>query len=205
MSTALSSRARPRLQAAAIASVGLVLGTFAVGALFGYDAPGLLREARHAIVGGPRWPEGDVFEVGETASLGCLSYTVNSVTWWSRPRSQFFRGESGDIRLLVVHMTVRSNDPRDARGFGGGVLYDDRGFGHSAVSWSVSTNNPEVPWETTPSPEKLDMVTRLPPLTSRSGLVLFEVPADREYRLPVHGGCGSNDLAQFMVHTPSDR
>jgi hypothetical protein len=198
-----SRRVRFNPNRIALACAALVAGGFLVASVvFGYPAAYLVREARLALTGDPRWPAGDSFDVGETAELGCNLFTVKSVTWWSRKRSVFYPGEDGDIRLLVIDLRVFNKDPSERRRIAGGLLFDDRG--------QVNPNISPRTWDPLsgtliPTLGALDEATELAPQAGHSGLLFFEVPSSREYCLVVRGGCGSNRMALFRVHTPNRR
>ncbi len=143
----------------------------------------------------PKQPETKpkVFNERETVHVGYTSYCVWR-SWWSNRLSQNpLLNQRPNARFLFVELTVRNNDskPRMVPPF---TLIDTAGAAYEASphGWAVEGS--------------IGVIETLNPSVSKQGVVVFDVPEQRDYRLKLSGGYWSLEDAyvQLTPHASSE-
>jgi hypothetical protein len=123
--------------------------------------------------------------VGQTVSVGNMSYTVNK-TWWSDKLSENpLLNKKPDARFLFIRLSVSNdgNKPKDIPSF---KLIDSMGREHgiSDKAWRV---------------EDALGSGSLNPGVTKSGVIVFDVDEIEDYKLKITGGLLSSDYALVEV------
>lgn len=127
-----------------------------------------------------------VFNERETVHVGYTSYCVWR-SWWSNSLSQNpLLNQRPNARFLFVELTVRNNDskPRMVPPF---TLIDTDGAVYEASphGWAVEGS--------------IGVIETLNPSVSKQGIVVFDVPEKRDYRLKLSGGYWSLEDAYVQL------
>ena len=127
-----------------------------------------------------------VYNQGDTVSTGYTSYTVWRSWWSSKLSENQYRDEKPNAMFLFVELSVRNEDkkPRTIPSFqlldGNGAEYES-----SSKSWRVENS--------------IGSLDSLNPDVQKRGIVVFDVPDYRDYRLKVSGGFWSSKYLKFRT------
>ena len=123
---------------------------------------------------------------GDTVDIGYTTYTVWRSWWSSKLSENQYRDEKPNAMFLFVELSVRNEDkkPRTIPSFqlldGNGAEYES-----SSKSWRVENS--------------IGSLDSLNPDVQKRGVVVFDVPDYRDYRLKVSGGFWSSKYALIRL------
>lgn len=120
--------------------------------------------------------------MGGTISVGCISYCVRRAWFSDRLSIDQFFNRRADAKWLFVELVVRNDDskPRTIPPF---MLVDEHGAEYEASVYGAMIEG------------ALDLLESLNPSVVKHGLVIFDVPSGRQYKLKVLGGYWSTQEA----------
>lgn len=133
-----------------------------------------------------------VYNEGETVRVGYTTYAVWR-SWWSNQLSENpLLNQRPNAKYLFVELTVQNNDKK-ARMVPPFTLIDDSGAEYEASSngWAVEGS--------------IGLFDSLNPSVSKQGVVIFDVPQSRNYRLKLSGGYWSLQDAFIQLTPKSSR
>lgn len=134
----------------------------------------------------------NTYKEGETVHVGYTSYAVWRSWWSSRLSSNEFLDQPPNAMYLFVELTVRNNDNK-ARMVPPFTLVDENGAEYEASSnaWAVEGS--------------IGILDSLNPSVGKQGLVVFDVPKGRTYRLKLSGGYWSAEDAYVQLSPKQSR
>jgi hypothetical protein len=129
--------------------------------------------------------KGPTVRVGQTVSVGNMSYTVNEAWWSDKLSNNPLLNKKPDARFLFIRLSVSNdgNKPKDIPSF---KLIDSRGREHgtSNKAWRVEDGLGS---------------DSLNPGVTKSGFIVFDVDEIEDYKLKITGGLWSSDYALVEV------
>jgi Domain of unknown function (DUF4352) len=133
-----------------------------------------------------------VNDEGQTMSIGYTSYAVSRTRWATHLSDNPYLDKRPNARYLFVKLTVRNDDtkPRTVASF---RLTDENGaiYETDTSAWTVEGS--------------IGLIENLNPSVSKRGLIVFDVPAERTYKLQVSGGFWSSDEALVRLNPKAAR
>jgi RNA polymerase subunit RPABC4/transcription elongation factor Spt4 len=128
------------------------------------------------------------YKMGQSVSIGYTSYAVWKAYWSDKLSDNEFMNEAPNATYLFIKLTVR-NDDKKARTIPPFKLYDENGaeYETTSKSWSVEGS--------------IGMLEDLNPSVQKTGLIVFDVPKNHNYKLKVSGGYWSSDEAFIIIKT----
>lgn len=120
--------------------------------------------------------------LGETISVGYMSYCVWNAWWSDQLSKNVFLDDKPDAEFLFIELSVRNNDNK-ARTIPPFLLIDQNGAEYNTTSkaWQVDGG--------------LGLLVDLNPSVTKRGKIVFDIPRNRHYKLIVSGGFWSLDRA----------
>jgi len=115
-----------------------------------------------------------------TAHVGYMSYRVWRAEWSNRLPLDGFLDSRPNAKWLLVELSARNND-RKARAIPPFALVDEQGREYESASQGALL------------PSGFGILESLNPSVTKQGLVVFDVPQDRTYKLKVSGGYWSKE------------
>lgn len=131
----------------------------------------------------PKPAKPPIFREGQTFNVGYTSYCVWESFWASTEVANKFLNISPDAMFLFVELTVR-NDDRKARSIPPFKLIDENGAEYetsSRASWRLN--------------DSFDAFDSLNPSVQKRGFIVFDTPANLDYKLKVSGGYWTSEYA----------
>ncbi len=130
-----------------------------------------------------------VYNTGETVSVGYTSYCVWKSFWSQRLSNSAYLNSPPDSMYLIVDVTIRNND-RKPRAIPPFYLIDE-----DNREYQISSKGSLIDGV-------IGVLDSLNPDVEKQGYVIFDVPANRTYRLKVSGGYWSGATA-FIALDPN--
>ncbi|MGB7160935.1 MAG: DUF4352 domain-containing protein [Tepidisphaeraceae bacterium] len=130
-------------------------------------------------------------KIGETLHIGYTSYCVWRANWSSKLSDNEFLNKRANANWLIVEITVRNNDKK-ARTVPPFKLVDDQGREYETSTDGMFIEN------------AFSVLEDLNPDVSKQGLVVFDVPKGRKYRMKLSGGYWSSDTG-YIVLDPTEK
>jgi hypothetical protein len=126
------------------------------------------------------------YNMGETVNIGYTSYRVNNAWWSDKLSDNQFIDKKADASWLFISLSVRNDDkkPRTIPPF---KLIDSSGaqYQTSSKAWAVDGH--------------IGALESLNPDVTKNGLIIFDVPQSRKYRLKISGGYWSKEDALIRI------
>lgn len=139
-------------------------------------------------------PKPKVFAMGETIRVGYTSYVVWRAWWVDRLTGGAYSGLNvrPDAHFLFIELTVRNDDPKP-RSIPPFRLIDDKGreYQTSSKAWAVEKG--------------FGVLDSLNPTVLKQGVIVFDVPKERQYCLKVLGGYWSSAEALIGIEPKLQR
>lgn len=128
-----------------------------------------------------------VAQEGDAVVVGYTGYVVSRSWWATRITDSETLNVPPAARYLFVEVTVMNND-KEARMIPPFKLLDGNGaqFDSSSNAWAAEGS--------------LGVLESLNPEVAKKGLVIFDVPMGREYKLLLSGGYWSPEVAHVVLH-----
>lgn len=128
----------------------------------------------------------DAYKQGETVNIGYTSYRVWGSRWSARLSDNQFLDQPPNAMYLIVDLTVR-NDDKKSRMIPPFRLVDNNmaEYETSGKGWAVEGT--------------IGVLDSLNPDVQKRGLVVFDVPPDRQYWLRISGGYWSGEKALILL------
>jgi hypothetical protein len=119
---------------------------------------------------------------GDTFRVGSFSYIVDRAQWLNSVGSHAMFRQSPDAKFLAVLVIAKNvdNTPRTIPPF---YLVDDKGAEHEVSPHWLFVEKP------------IGVLDTINPSVQKEGIVLFDVPEGRQYKLKVSGGYWSSGQA----------
>jgi hypothetical protein len=137
-------------------------------------------------------PQIRVYQQRETVRVGYTTYFVSGSWWSSKLSDNRFLDRKPDAAFLFVDLVVRNADQK-ARTIPPFKLIDESGAEHDSSSKILGVEG------------ALGVLESLNPGVSKEGLVVFDVPQNRNYKLKVSGGYWSRDDALIELDPRSNK
>lgn len=137
-------------------------------------------------------PRQEGYGEGDTVHVGYTSYAVWRSWWSNRLTADPYLDQRPNAAYLFVELTVRNNDRR-ARTIPIFHLVDEGGaeYESSPHSWILENS--------------IGALDSLNPSVRKQGVVVFDVPRGRQYRLKLSGGYWSREVAYVRLSPRADR
>ena len=128
-----------------------------------------------------------VYGMGKTVHVGYTSYAVWKAWFSQRLSSNPYMNEPPDAAYLFVRMSIR-NDDKKARMIPPLKLVDTEGNKYDESSNTDLADN------------GIGILTSLNPGVTKTGVLVFDVPKNKQYRLKLSGGYWSGATAYVRIH-----
>ncbi|MCK9457217.1 MAG: DUF4352 domain-containing protein [Candidatus Riflebacteria bacterium] len=125
-------------------------------------------------------------KVGETVTIGYFSYCVWRSWWDNKTSNNQFINQKPNASFLFIELTVRNNDKK-ARTIPPFKLIDENNNEYDYSSKSFGVKN------------AFRSLEDLNPSVHKQGVILFDVPKGRNYKLKVSGGFWSKEDAIIEI------
>lgn len=127
-----------------------------------------------------------IAKVGETVTIGYSSYCVWKSWWDNKTSDNEFINQKPNASFLFIDLTVRNNDKK-ARTVPPFKLIDEDNNEYDEASNAFTVK------------DAFNILEDLNPSVSKRGVILFDVPKGRDYRLKVSGGYWSGEDALIQI------
>ena len=127
-----------------------------------------------------------IYKEGDTVEIGYTTYVVWESYWTDRLTDNAFLNSGPDARYLVIEISVR-NDDTQSRSIPPFKLTDTAGREYSTTADAFMM------------PDHIGILSSLNPDVQKDGLIAFDCPAGREYKLKVSGGYWTSKNALIQL------
>jgi hypothetical protein len=124
---------------------------------------------------------------GETVRVGHMAYIIHRSGWTTHIGNIPIPGQRPSATYLIVQLTARNEgtEPHTIPAF---ELLDQNGAKYESSGNDVLLSG------------CLDILEDLNPSVARTGLILFDVPKDRQYRIKLPGGFWSSESVYVSLN-----